>query len=75
MEIKCPFWKVCGPAPIEQRLAQEKFPCGDPRRDYVAIVCDDENNYLTCEYYKIREKEITFAMLVFWNIKRFISKE
>ncbi len=59
MEIKCfcPFWEVCGPAPIHQLCARREFPCGDPRRDYVAMVCNDENEYLKCEHYKIRANQ------------------
>ncbi|MFH0803558.1 MAG: hypothetical protein V1877_00335 [Candidatus Tagabacteria bacterium] len=55
-KIKCPFFKVCGPAPIHQRLARRAFSCGDPRRDYIAVVCNDEGRYLECEHYKIRAK-------------------
>ena len=56
VEAKCPFWEVCGPAPIHQRLARRAFPYGDPRRDYKTMVCNDKNRYLECKYYKIRIK-------------------
>jgi hypothetical protein len=56
MEIKCPFWPICGPALIHQRLAQRAFPYGDPQRDYIATVCSDEGRCLECEHYKIRIK-------------------
>jgi hypothetical protein len=59
METKCfcPFFAVCGPAPIHQRLARREFPHGDPQRDFITRVCNDKNRYLKCVYYKIREKE------------------
>ncbi len=56
MEIKCPFLGICGPAPIHQLLARRAFPFGDPRRDYVAVVCNDKDKFLSCDHYKIRDK-------------------
>jgi len=55
MKIKCPFWAVCGPAPIYQRWARREFPCGDPRGDFVTSVCSDKNRHLECDHYKIRD--------------------
>ena len=59
MEIKCfcPFWPICGPAPIHQLWARREFPRGDPRGDYVAMVCNSKNKYLECEHYQIRKLE------------------
>ena len=57
MEIKCPFWEVCGPAPIHQRLARRAFSRSDPRRDYVAVVCNDKDKFLACDYFKIRKEK------------------
>lgn len=56
-EMKCPFWGICGPAPIHQRLARRAFSRGDPRRDYFAMVCNDKDKFFSCDYYKIRESE------------------
>lgn len=58
METKCfcPFLRICGPASIYQLLAQREFPCGDPRKDYITMVCGEINKYLECDYHKIRSK-------------------
>lgn len=57
MEIKCPFWAVCGAASVHDYWAKQTFLSRpDPRRDYIAMVCNDENRYLECEHYKIRTK-------------------
>lgn len=57
MEIKCPFWPICGAALIRQYQAQQSFPhYGDPQGDHITTVCSDENRYLICEHYKIRSK-------------------
>lgn len=56
MEIECPFWAICGGAPVHQYWAQQKFPYGDPQRDYITTVCSDENKRLECEHYKIRSR-------------------
>ncbi len=56
MEMKCPFWAVCGGAPVHQYQAQQSFPYGDPQRDYIAAVCSNESRYLECGHYKIRSK-------------------
>ena len=55
MKVECPFWKVCGPAPIHQLQARREFLISDPRSDHVAMICNDKN-HLRCAYYKIRAK-------------------
>jgi len=56
MKISCPFFEVCGPAPIYQLQAQREFLCGDPQRDFITRVCGEKDRYLECEHYKIRDK-------------------
>jgi len=55
METKCscPFWKICGSAPILQILARQAFAGGGPWQDHNAAVCDDKNKYLECKHYEI----------------------
>ncbi|PIQ75362.1 MAG: hypothetical protein CO001_01745 [Candidatus Portnoybacteria bacterium CG_4_8_14_3_um_filter_40_10] len=58
MEIECPFWAVCGGAPVHQYWAQQTFLPGDPRRNYILVVCvkDNEIRYLICGHYQLRIK-------------------
>jgi len=64
MKVKCPFWKVCGPAPIQQLLARREFPDGDPKQNYVAMVCNGKNEYAVCEHYKIRQILLIWFVMI-----------
>lgn len=51
--VKCPLWQVCGGAIIQEYLAMQK-PRGHPQSSWIAQICCDENAYLECRHYQIR---------------------
>ena len=57
MEIKCPFWNICGPGEIFNSLAKRFLLPGDLKQNYTERVCNGEKEYEKCEHFKIREKK------------------
>lgn len=59
VEAKCPFWEFCGGSIIHDYWTKQTFPYGDPRQNYILIVCctkDNEIRYLICGHYQLRIK-------------------
>lgn len=56
IKCRCPFWLICGGGIFHLYWAQQTYPHGDQRRDWIGTVCNDESKHLECQHYKIRIK-------------------
>ena len=54
MKPKCKYWPICG-AIIRDYHAKQVFPYGNPKRDYIGTICNDEIRHLECEHFKIKK--------------------
>lgn len=48
--IKCSFWPTCGAVIASDYQAKLKYPAGDPCRDRIGTICDNEV-YKNCYFY------------------------
>ena len=54
-ETKCPLWNKCGGGIVHDYYVKQKYPYGEPVRNFIGTVCCSDN-YPECEHYKIRKE-------------------